>query len=850
MVPRAVLMKSGLVLVNFARQVNTAHTKITVNAARPMEKEVVNAVKGNNVNAVKASACWVWKPKTKVLDHGNPQIDLQDQEVIDSGCSRNMTGNMSYLTNYEEIDGGYVDFGGNPKGGKITGKGTSKTGNLDFENVYFLRELKFNIFSVSQMCYKKNSVLFNDTECIVLSPNFMLIDESQGLLRVPRKNNMYSVDLKNIVPKRDLTFLFAKATSDESKIWHKWLGHLNFKTMNKLFKGNLVRSLPSKLFENDQTNVACQKGKQHKTSCKSKTKNSISLPLHLLHMDLFGSTFVKNIMKKMYCLVVTDDYSRFTWVLFLATKDETSGILKYFITGIENLVDHKVKVISCDNRTEFKNREINQFCEMKVILRQYSVARTPQQNRVVERRNMTLIKAARTMLADSKLPTTFWAEADNTACYVTLASYLSTRTFVPQPMSLRVMSTPNHPTSDIEDTFSSNFLDYIPASLDYFPTSPGNTSSESLNNSSSLVPIASPTLLLFHNDPYMKVMQAYDAISPPQVTIPPLTIVPPSPVLSLSPMFDSRDFFPPEEIPLPKDTETPIESPIPIFPSSSVGSSSPVRSTTPPPDYPFDESIFEELDNSLWIIPRPLGSELVPEESNEMAPKRTSTSATSTMTQAAIRKLVVDSIAATLEEVANIAQRLMDQVLKHGSVQGTIDHKRKFDDRRNATSNNNNYPRAPYRLAPSEIQDLSNQLQELEDRGFIQPSTSPWGAPVLFVKKKDRSFRMCFDYRELNKLTVKNRYPLPNIDNLFDQLQGSSIYSKIDLRSGYNQLRVRNEDIPKPGFRTRYGHYEFQVMSFGLTNAPSVFMDLMNRVCKPYLDKFLIVFIDDILIYS
>ncbi|GJW95871.1 putative nucleotidyltransferase, ribonuclease H [Tanacetum coccineum] len=158
--------------------------------------------------------------------------------------------------------------------------------------------------------------------------------------------------------------------------------------------------------------------------------------------------------------------------------------------------------------------------------------------------------------------------------------------------------------------------------------------------------------------------------------------------------------------------------------------------------------------------------------------------------------------------------------------------------------------RTPYRLAPSEMQELSNQLQELTDRGFIRPSTSPWGAPVLFVKKKDGSFRMCIDYRELNKLTIKNRYPLPRIDDLFDQLQGSSVYSKIDLRSGYHQLRVRERDIPKTAFRTRYGHYEFQVMPFGLTNAPAVFMDLMNRVCKPYLDKFVIVFIDDILIYS
>ncbi|GJV87550.1 putative reverse transcriptase domain-containing protein, partial [Tanacetum coccineum] len=158
--------------------------------------------------------------------------------------------------------------------------------------------------------------------------------------------------------------------------------------------------------------------------------------------------------------------------------------------------------------------------------------------------------------------------------------------------------------------------------------------------------------------------------------------------------------------------------------------------------------------------------------------------------------------------------------------------------------------RAPYRLAPFEMKELSEQLKEVSDKGFIKPSSSPWGAPVLFVKKKDGSFRMCIDYRELNKLTVKNHYPLPRIDDLFDQLQGSSLYLKIDLRSGYHQLRVREEDIPKTAFRTRYGHYEFQVMPFGLTNAPAVFMDLMNRVCKPYLDKFVIVFIEDILIYS
>ncbi|KAF5808599.1 putative nucleotidyltransferase, Ribonuclease H [Helianthus annuus] len=158
--------------------------------------------------------------------------------------------------------------------------------------------------------------------------------------------------------------------------------------------------------------------------------------------------------------------------------------------------------------------------------------------------------------------------------------------------------------------------------------------------------------------------------------------------------------------------------------------------------------------------------------------------------------------------------------------------------------------RAPYRLAPTEMKELRTQLDELLAKGFIKPSSSPWGAPVLFVKKKDGSMRLCIDYRELNKVTIKNRYPLPRIDDLFDQLQGVSYFSKIDLRSGYHQLKVRDEDVHKTAFRTRYGHYEFLVMPFGLTNAPTAFMDLMNRVCKPYLDKFVIVFIDDILIYS
>nr|GEV20274.1 putative ribonuclease H-like domain-containing protein [Tanacetum cinerariifolium] len=224
---------------------------------------------------------------------GNLQYALKDKGVIDSGCSRHMTGNMSYLSNFKELNGGYVAFGGNPKGGKISGKGKIKTG------------------------------------------------------------------------------------------------------------------LPTKVFENDNTCVACKKDKQHRASCKTKPVSSVDKPLFRLHMDLFGPTFVKILNKKSHCLVVTDDYSRFTWMFFLATKDETSPILKTFITGLKNQLSLKVKVIRSDNGTEFKNSNLNQFCRMKGIKRELSIPRTPQQNGIAERKNRTLIAAARTMLADSLLSIPF-----------------------------------------------------------------------------------------------------------------------------------------------------------------------------------------------------------------------------------------------------------------------------------------------------------------------------------------------------------------------------------------------------------------------------------------------------------
>ncbi|GJT48868.1 putative ribonuclease H-like domain-containing protein [Tanacetum coccineum] len=410
--------------LSFNRQTILTSTTMKVNTVKP----IMNRVRPANVFHKTHSPTSRPFKKTTILSTHNsnqkfntakdyPHRALKNKGIVDSGCSRHMTGNKAYLAEFQDFNGGPVAFGGSK--GYITGKGKIKTGKLDFEDVCFVKELQhFNLFSVSQMCDKKNKVLFTDSECLVLSPEFKLPDENQVLLKIPRQNNMYSFNLENIVPSGGLACLIAKATTDESNKWHRRLGHVNFKNLNKLVKGNLVRGLPSKIFQNDHTCVACQKGKQHKASCKAKSVSSISHSLQLLHMDLFGPTSVRSLNHKTYCLVITDDFSRFSWVFFLRTKDETSGILKDFIRQIENQLNQKVKTIRCDNGTEFKNKDVIEFCGSKGIKREYSNARTPQQNGVAERKNRTLIEAARTMLADSFLPNTFWAEAVSTACYV------------------------------------------------------------------------------------------------------------------------------------------------------------------------------------------------------------------------------------------------------------------------------------------------------------------------------------------------------------------------------------------------------------------------------------------------
>jgi len=324
-----------------------------------------------------------------------------------------MTGLKDLLTNFRIINGGYVAFAGDKKGGKMIGQGEVSNGSLTLEKVNYVPDL----LSVSQICVKNIPVLFMSNECLFLKPNFS-VPEDLMMMRAPRKNDTYLLDMNSKDSSSTVTFLLSKASSSEAFLWHRKLGHVNFNNINKLVKHNLVRGLPIKDFSVIDKCMACAKGKQHKKSHKSKTIKSISYPLELLHADLFGPISVKSIAKKSYCLVVTDDYSRYSWVSFLANKGETEGAFKNLILKTETISGKNVKTIRSDNGTEFRNHIFDSFCEEKGILRQYSAARTPQQNGVAERKNRTLIEAARTMLIESKLPIIFWAEAVNCASYV------------------------------------------------------------------------------------------------------------------------------------------------------------------------------------------------------------------------------------------------------------------------------------------------------------------------------------------------------------------------------------------------------------------------------------------------
>ncbi|GJU91695.1 reverse transcriptase domain-containing protein [Tanacetum coccineum] len=1108
-VPSAVLTRTGIIPVNTAR---ASSTKNFSTARQSVNRQTVLTSTAMKVNTVKPIVNRVRPANVFYKTHSSSSRPFKRPTVLRTDFSkqkvnpaRHMTGNKAYLDEFQDFNGGPVAFGGSR--GYITGKGKIKTGKLDFEDVCFVKELQhFNLFSVSQMCDKKNKVLFTDSECLVLSPEFKLPDENQG---------------------------------------------------------NLVRGLPSKIFQNDHTCVACQKGKQHKASCKAKTVSSISHSLQLLHMDLFGPTSVRSLNHKTYCLVITDDFSRFSWVFFLRTKDETSAILKDFIRQIENQLNQKVKTIRSDNGTEFKNRDVIEFCGLKGIKREYSNARTPQQNGVAEK-NMTLLSWQGPCLQIHFYLTLFGLEAVNkklnqnaddkregpreeeqslmdelerlkrqekeanevadSSKEEVLSTYIPVSTASPyEGLSL---ADPTHSEEDdseippLEDIyqnstdgiFTTSSFDDEGAVADFtnletvvnvspIPTSRihsthlkhfSRRSNSRSNKKQKLKQVLELMLLLamfkkqrnYHRTFIIVYLLVFSTFEIQKVLI-----------LVVLALMGSKASVPKWVYRNKKDergvvvrnkarlvaqghrqeegNETMFEVFAPVARLEAIRIflafasfmgfivySMDVKSaflygkideevyvSQPPgfqdPKYPKKvykvvKALYglhqaprawfvlvlglQEIHNrevSIFLAEDPFlghakadncgflnhamvgaGHATYTDRFHELArlvPHLATTK--SSMIERyvyglapQIRGMVAATGPKTIQKAMQISGALTDEVVRNGLIKkvekrgnvgepskdknGRDDNKR--DRTRNAfattvnpvgrentvAANNGGQgrgnqgnqargrafimgveearqdPNIVMGLEPSdlsfkyEIEIASRQLVEIDKVIKGIDWLSKYKAEIICnekvvriplpdgkvlrvlgerpeekerflmgVKKQEeivvvRDFLEVFPddltgllpireiefrieliigatpiakspYRlapseleelsgqlkelqdkELNKLTVKNCYLLPKIDDLFDQLQGSQFFSKIDLRSGYHQLRLHEDDIPKTEFRTRYGHFEFTVMPFGPTNAPAIFMDLMNRVCRPYLDKFVIVFIDDILIYS
>ncbi|KAJ9542658.1 hypothetical protein OSB04_029164 [Centaurea solstitialis] len=352
----------------------------------------------------------VFSAKQKNLSKAKDKsVDARHMWYVDSGCSRHMTGYKELLHNYVERPGGTVSFG-NKTTGVIKGYGILTNGKVSIKKVLYVEGLSHNLFSASQFCDGYNIVLFSIINCLIINSDGVEIFEGR------RFYNLYVVDFPVIDSSKPVC-LFSKATKGESWLWHRRFSHQNFSDISKLANGRLVKGLPKLTFDRDSLCPACQMGKMKRSSHKSKTESSCQSPLEMLHMDLCGPMRIQSISGKKYILVMVDEYSRYTWLEFIRMKSEAPELIIKFIKRIQVLLQLPVRKIRSDNGTEFKNATLDAYLTSVGISHNFSGAYTPQQNGVVERRNRTLVEAARTMLAYSGLPLTFWAVVVSTACF-------------------------------------------------------------------------------------------------------------------------------------------------------------------------------------------------------------------------------------------------------------------------------------------------------------------------------------------------------------------------------------------------------------------------------------------------
>ncbi|KAJ9545582.1 hypothetical protein OSB04_025289 [Centaurea solstitialis] len=366
------------------------------------------------------------KPKQKSPPKGKQEHDGHVW-YMDSGCSKHMTGRKELLANFKQKYGGNVRFG-NKLSAPIMGYGVILHHKITINKVAYVEGLSHNLLSIGKFCDKKLEVNFRETRCCVRTY------DGQELIEGTRRSNLYTVNFRKQRPFTEVCLL-SKATFNQNVLWHQRLSHLNYATINQLAKTGLVTGLPSLRFTKEQLCSACEMGKIKKSSHKLKVEHNTSKPLQLLHMDLCGPMRVQSINGRKYVLVIVDDFSRYTWVNFLRSKDGASDIIISFIRNVQVRLQLPVQVIRTDNGTEFKNRKLDSFLDSVGITHTFSAARTPQQNGVVERKNRTLVEAARTMLTFSKLPLHFWAEAVAPVCFTQNRS-LITKRFMKTPYEL------------------------------------------------------------------------------------------------------------------------------------------------------------------------------------------------------------------------------------------------------------------------------------------------------------------------------------------------------------------------------------------------------------------------------
>ncbi|GJS96147.1 retrovirus-related pol polyprotein from transposon TNT 1-94 [Tanacetum coccineum] len=360
---------------------------------------------------------WTQKPlRTKKI--WMPKIVQLILFIVDSGCTKHMTGNLKLLCNFVEKFLGTVRFG-NDQFAPILGYGDLIQGNVTIKRVYYVEGLNHNLFSVGQFCDADLEVAFRKSTCFVRDL------QGNDLLTGSRGSDLYTISLQETTSSTPICFM-AKASPTQAWLWHRRLSHLNFDYITLLSKKEVVTGLPKLKYVKDQLCSSCEMSKAKRSSFKSKAVPSSKGRLNLLHMDLCGPMRVASINGKKYILVIVDDYSRYTWTLFLRSKDETPEVLKDFLTMIQRNLQAQVITVRTDRGTEFLNKTLHAYFKEEGIEHQTSTPRTPEQNGVVERRNRTLVEAARTMLSASKLPLSFWAEAVATACYTQNRSIIIT----------------------------------------------------------------------------------------------------------------------------------------------------------------------------------------------------------------------------------------------------------------------------------------------------------------------------------------------------------------------------------------------------------------------------------------